>query len=199
MRKLIVTTTCLAAASVFSMATPEQKSSKPNIVIIYVDDLGFGDIGVNGAIGVKTPNIDRLAKKGLNFTDAHCTAATCTPSRFSLLTGIYGFRNKAAILQGDAPLIIDPTKGTLPSMLKKAGYTTGVVGKWHLGLGDGKVNWNEEIKPGPREVGFDYSFLIPATGDRVPCVFVENQKVVGADKNDPITVSYGSRIDGYPV
>jgi len=176
-----------------------EKPARPNIVIIYADDLGYGDIGVNGAKGVKTPNIDRLAKGGVNFTDAHCSAATCTPSRFSLLTGCYGFRNKAAVLPGDAPLIIDPAKGTLPSMLKKAGYTTGVVGKWHLGLGSGMVNWNEEIKPGPREIGFDYSFLIPATGDRVPCIFVENQKVVGADPADPITVSYGSEIDGYPT
>lgn len=179
--------------------TEKTAQVKPNIVIIYADDLGYGDIGVNGARGVKTPNIDRLAQNGVNFTDAHCSAATCTPSRFSLLTGCYGFRNKAAVLPGDAPLIIDPAKGTLPSMLQKAGYTTGVVGKWHLGLGNGAVNWNEEIKPGPREIGFDNSFLIPATGDRVPCVFVENQKVVGADPADPIAVSYGSEIDGYPI
>ena len=177
----------------------KKAQNKPNIVIIYADDLGYGDIGINGAKGVKTPNIDKLARNGINFTDAHCSAATCTPSRFSLLTGCYGFRNKAAVLPGDAPLIIDPAKGTLPSMLKKAGYTTGVVGKWHLGLGNGTVNWNEEIKPGPREIGFDYSFLIPATGDRVPCVFVENQKVVCADPTDPIAVSYGSEIDGYPT
>ena len=170
----------------------------PNIVIIYVDDLGFGDIGVNGAIGVKTPNIDRLAENGVNFTDAHCAAATCTPSRYSLLTGSYAFRNNAAILEGDAPLIIDPKKETLPKMLQKAGYTTGVVGKWHLGLGQGKIEWNKRIPLGPKEVGFDYSFLIPATGDRVPCVFLENQKVVGLDANDPITVSYGARIEGYP-
>jgi arylsulfatase A-like enzyme len=173
--------------------------TKPNIVIIYADDLGYGDIGVNGAKSVKTPNIDRMAQHGVNFTDAHCSAATCTPSRYSLLTGCFGFRNKAAVLPGDAPLIIDLAKGTLPSMLQKAGYTTGVVGKWHLGLGSGTANWNEEIKPGPREIGFDYSFLIPATGDRVPCVFVENQKVVGAAPDDPISVSYGAEIDGYPT
>lgn len=189
-------------SAVVSCTQPTNKTAsinKPNIVIIYADDLGFGDIGINGAKGVKTPNIDRIAHGGINFTDAHCSAATCTPSRFSLLTGCYGFRNKAAVLPGDAPLIIDPTKGTLPSMLKKAGYISGVVGKWHLGLGSGIVNWNEEIKPGPREIGFDYSFLIPATGDRVPCVFVENQKVINADPADPITVSYGSEIDGYPT
>ncbi|MFD2725174.1 sulfatase family protein [Hyunsoonleella rubra] len=174
------------------------QSTNPNIVIIYVDDLGYGDIGANGAIGVETPNIDTLAKNGLNFTDAHCSASTCTPSRYSLLTGSYAFRREAQILEGDAPLIIDPNKGTLPKMLQKAGYKTGVVGKWHLGLGKGKINWNEKIPLGPEEVGFDYSFLIPATGDRVPCVFLENQKVVGLDPNDPITVSYGTRIEGYP-
>jgi arylsulfatase A-like enzyme len=179
-------------SSVFS------QKEKPNIVLIYVDDLGFGDIGVNGAIGVKTPNIDVLAKNGVNFTDAHCAAATCTPSRYALLTGSYAFRNNAAILEGDAPLIIDTKKETLPKMLQKAGYTTGVVGKWHLGLGKGKIDWNKRIPLGPKEVGFDYSFLIPATGDRVPCIFLENQKVVGLDVNDPITVSYGARIEGYP-
>jgi len=108
---------------------------KPNIIIIYADDLGYGDIYVNGAIGVKTPNIDKLAKNGINFTDAHTTSATCTPSRYSLLTGSYAFRNNAAILQGDAPLIIDTKKETMPKMLQKAGYKTAVVGKWHLGLG----------------------------------------------------------------
>ncbi len=173
---------------------------RPNIVLIYVDDLGYGDIGVNGAKGVKTPNVDALASSGINFTDAHASAATCTPSRYSLLTGSYAFRGKAGILPGDAKLIIDTTMRTLPDMLKDAGYTTGIVGKWHLGLGDGQVNWNKEVSPGPREVGFDYSFIIPATGDRVPTVFMENQKIVGLEADDPITVSYGKNIkDGYPL
>ncbi|WP_299664597.1 sulfatase-like hydrolase/transferase [uncultured Polaribacter sp.] len=175
------------------------QEKKPNIVIIYVDDLGYGDIGVNGAIGVKTPNVDLLAKNGLNFTDAHSAAATCTPSRYSLLTGNYAFRNNAAILEGDAPLLINPDKETLPDMLQKAGYRTGVVGKWHLGLGNGKIDWNKRVSPGPKEVGFDYSFLIPATGDRVPTVFLENQEVLNLDSSDPITVSYATKIDGYPL
>ncbi|WP_026776094.1 arylsulfatase [Polaribacter sp. Hel_I_88] len=176
------------------------QNKKPNIVIIYVDDLGYGDIGINGAIGVKTPFVDELAKNGLNFSDAHSSASTCTPSRYSLLTGSYAFRNNAAILEGDAPLIIDTKKETLPKMLQKAGYKTGVVGKWHLGLGNGKIDWNKRVGLGPKEVGFDYSFLIPATGDRVPTVFLENQRVVNLDPKDPITVSYGTRIDGgYPL
>ena len=175
------------------------QNSKPNIVLIYVDDLGYGDIGVNGAIGVETPNVDALAAEGMNFTDAHAPAATCTPSRYSLLTGSHAFRRKAAILAGDAPLLIDTAAETLPKMLKRAGYRTGVVGKWHLGLGNGLLDWNKRVAPGPNEVGFDYSFLIPATGDRVPCVFLENQYVVGLDSSDPIEVSYGSKIDGYPT
>lgn len=173
--------------------------NKPNIVIFYVDDLGYGDLSSYGAIGVKTPNVDKLAEKGIQYTDAHSSAATCTPSRYSLLTGEYAFRNDAAILPGDAPLLINPNKPTLPRMLKKAGYTTAVVGKWHLGLGDGNTNWNEEIKPGPLEIGFDYSFLLPATGDRVPTIFVENHKAINLDPNDPIKISYKKPFEGVPT
>jgi len=174
-------------------------NSKPNIIIIYVDDLGYADIGSYGAIGVQTPNVDLLSQNGLKFTDAHSSAATCTPSRYSLLTGQYAFRNNAAILPGDAPLLIRPGTPTLPGMLQNAGYKTAVIGKWHLGLGNGELNWNTTIKPGPNEIGFDYSFLIPATGDRVPCVYVENGNVVGLDLNDPITISYTSRIANEPT
>lgn len=201
MQKNILQTIGFGALAALQACTSssDTQSGRPNILIIYADDLGFGDIGFNGAKGVKTPNIDRLAMNGVNFTDAHCTAATSTPSRFSLLTGSYAFRSNAAILPGDAPLLIDPEKGTLAAMLQKAGYKTAVVGKWHLGLGRGEVDWNKEIKPGPREVGFDYSFLIPATADRVPCVYIENQHVVGTDINDPVTVSYVQDLEGYPT
>ncbi len=190
---------CLAAISFCTSRYAQEKIIKPNILLIYVDDLGYGDIGVNGAIGVTTPNIDWLAMNGLNLTNAHCPASTSTPSRYSLLTGRYAFRDDAQVLPGDAPLIIDPDKGTLPKMLQKAGYATGVVGKWHLGLGRGTVNWNEEIVPGTREVGFDYSFIIPSSGDRVPCVYIENQKVVGLDPSDPITVSFAHELNDYPT
>ncbi len=163
----------------------------PNIIIMYADDLGFGDIGCYGAATIPTPNLDRLAAEGIKFHQGYATAATCTPSRYSLLTGAYPWRNpRAAILAGDAPIIIDPTSPTLPGMLQKAGYRTGVVGKWHLGLGDGNLNWNEEIPATPNDVGFDYSFIMAATNDRVPCVYVEDRQVVGLDPDDPIEITY---------
>jgi arylsulfatase A len=171
----------------------------PNIVIFYVDDLGYGDVGSYGAIGVETPNIDRLAANGVRFTDAHSSAATCTPSRYSLLTGEHGFRRKARILRGDAPLLIPVGKSTLPAMLQKAGYATAVVGKWHLGLGNGDLNWSEAIRPGPLEIGFDYAYLLPATGDRVPTVYVEDHQVVGLDSADPIEVSYKDKVGDRPT
>ncbi|WP_017256968.1 sulfatase family protein [Pedobacter arcticus] len=173
--------------------------NKPNIIIIYADDLGYGDLSCYGATAVKTPNIDALAANGMKFTDAHCAASTCTPSRYALLTGSYAFRNNAAILPGDAPLIIDPNQETVPSMLKKAGYVTGAIGKWHLGMGNGKPNWNDSIAPGPIEVGFDYSFLMPATLDRVPTVYVENHHVVNLDLADPIEVNYDKKVGNDPT
>ncbi len=199
MNKLFLTSLCLTALASCKPGVTGQQDQKPNILLLYVDDLGYGDIGINGARGVQTPNIDRMAENGLLLTDAHCSAATSTPSRYSLLTGSYAFRKNAAVLPGDAPLIIDTAMTTLPDILRAAGYKTGVVGKWHLGLGSGEMDWNGEIVPGPKDIGFDYSFLLPATGDRVPCVFVENQRVVGLDPADSIRVSYSDKLDGFPT
>ncbi len=196
---MLLTACGVDQSSKVSTLDSDLKENKPNVVIFYVDDLGFGDISSYGMTAAKTPNVDALANEGIRFTDAHSSAATCTPSRYSLLTGQYAFRNNAAILPGDAPLIIDHTKPTLPKMFKRAGYKTAVVGKWHLGLGDGFVDWNKSVKPGPLELGFDYSFLMPATGDRVPTVYLENHHVVNLDTNEPITVSYEKRIGQRPV
>lgn len=179
----------LMVAGSIQLATADV--SKPNIVIIYGDDVGYGDVGVYGSKMIPTPNIDKLANGGIKFTDGHCSAATCTPSRFSMLTGVHGFRHGVRILAPNAPMAIPTDILTLPKMLKKAGYETAVVGKWHLGLGDGvtPVDWNGEVKPGPLELGFNYSFLLPSTNDRVPCVYLENYRVVNLDKNDPLYVN----------
>lgn len=174
-------------------------ADRPNIVVFYVDDLGYGDVGAYGAKGVATPHIDSLAVQGLRFTDAHSVAATCTPSRYALLTGEHGFRIEADILEGNAPLMIRPDTSTLADLMRNAGYRTGVVGKWHLGLGAGALDWNGRIAPGPLELGFDYSFLLPATGDRVPAVYVENHDVVNLDTSDPIEISYVDKVGNRPT
>jgi arylsulfatase A-like enzyme len=190
----------LISAAVSPLASA-QPAKMPNIIIIYADDLGYGDVSCYGAKSVKTPNIDRFAKQGLKFSNAHCTSATSTPSRYSLLTGEYAWRRKGTnVLPGDASALIVPGRITIASVLKDAGYVTGVIGKWHLGLGQaGGPDWNGEIQSSPNDIGFTYSFLIPATGDRVPCVFVENRRVVGLDPQDPITVNYAKKVGDWPT
>ncbi len=188
---------CLAQNSL-----AQKPVGKPNVVYIYADDIGYGDIGCYGSKTIKTPNIDQLAKQGVRFTNFHSTAATCTPSRYALLTGEYAWRRKGTgIAAGNAGSIIRPERYTLADVFKDAGYQTGIVGKWHLGLGDqtGTQDWNRHITPGPSDIGFDYSFILAATGDRVPCVYVENEYVVNLDPKDPISVSYEKNFDGEPT
>ena len=195
-RWVVILATCYATA----FAGPLSAAEFPNVVLIYIDDLGYGDVGCYGATSVQTPHIDRIANEGCRFTDGHSSAATCTPSRYSLLTGEYAWRHKGTgIAPGDATAIIKPGRVTLASMLQSAGYRSAVVGKWHLGLGEDTIDWNKPITPGPLDIGFDECFLIPATGDRVPCVYVRNRNVAGLDPNDPITVSFKGPLDDEPT
>lgn len=192
--------------SLYFLSTTFAFASKPvqlpNVIFIYTDDVGYGDLSCYGATKVSTPNIDKIAKNGVRFTDAHSTASTSTPSRYALLTGRYPWRVAGTdILPGDGACVIGTNEMTLPKVFKAKKYSTAVIGKWHLGLGEkkGQQDWNKKLYPGPKELGFDYSFIIPATGDRVPCVFIENQSVVNLDPNDPIEISYNKPFPGLPT
>jgi arylsulfatase A-like enzyme len=200
MKNLLLATTCLATVAACGQAKQDKPARLPNIVIIYADDLGYGDVGAYGATRLKTPNLDILANGGVRFTNGYATSATSTPSRYALLTGQYPWRNQdAKILPGSAPLIIDTAQMTIPRMLKEKGYRTGVVGKWHLGLGSGIVDWNRHVAPGPNEIGFDYAYIMAATQDRTPTVYLKNGLVEGLEKNDPLFVDYEKNFAGEPT
>ena len=173
--------------SVAALSTLANAGEKPNIVLINADDLGYGDLSCYGATKLQTPNIDALAKAGRRFTDAHSSSAVCSPSRYGLLTGVYPSR--AALwgpLSGRDPLIISQDRMTLPKVLKQAGYQTAIVGKWHLGLTNGEPDFNKELTPGPKQVGFDYHFILPVVNSGAPFVYVENSRMLGYDPKDPL-------------
>ncbi len=198
--KYIVLSFLAFTISLKSNSQTNDKRVKPNIVFIYLDDLGYGDLSCYGATEIKTPNIDALANGGVRFTNGYATSATCTPSRYGLLTGVYPWRNKdAKILPGSAPLLIGKEQLTIPKMLKEKGYQTAIVGKWHLGLGTGIVDWNQQLDAGPNDVGFDYSYIMAATQDRVPTIYIDNGKVVNLDSKDPISVNYDKNFPGQPT
>ncbi len=172
---------------------------KPNIILINADDLGYGDLSCYGATKLKTPNIDRLAKEGRRFTDAHTASAVCSPSRYGLMTGQYPVRRN---FWGPIPftqgLTIDPSQPTISSVLKSAGYDTAIIGKWHLGFGKGKTDWNKPLKPGPLELGFDYYFGMPTVNSGPPFVYVENHGVVDYDPADPFVLRKKSVTQQWP-
>lgn len=189
-----------AALSLLSL--PAFATDQPNVIVIMADDMGYGDLSCYGATTFKTPHIDALAAGGQRFTQGYCSASTCTPTRYSLLTGNYAFRKPGTgIAPPNGPLNIDPDTFTLPDVMKKAGYQTAVIGKWHLGLGEkGKgPDWNGEIKPGPREIGFDYHFLLPTTNDRVPQVYVTESRVLNLDPADPLWVGMKKPSEDHPT
>ena len=183
------------------LACGPASAAPPNVIVIMADDLGYGDLSCYGATAVKTPDIDRLAAGGMRFTSGYCSASTCTPSRYSLLTGSYAFRHPGTgIAPPNSPLIIPHETFTLPDLMKQAGYQTAVIGKWHLGLGGaGGPDWNGDLTPGPQELGFDYHLLLPTTNDRVPQVYVENRRVLNLDPKDPLWVGAKKPIPDHPT
>ncbi|WP_182870748.1 sulfatase family protein [Rhodopirellula sp. JC639] len=181
--------------------TDSAAAEKPNVIVIMADDLGYGDLSCYGATSLQTPNIDRLSNEGVRFTNGYCSASTCTPTRYSLLTGTYAFRGeRTGIAPPNAPAIIKPGTDTVASLLQRAGYTTAVIGKWHLGLGgeDGP-DWNGDLKPGPLEIGFDTCFLLPTTNDRVPQVYVHDHRVPNLDPADPLWVGNKKPSPNHPT
>ena len=162
----------------------QQRAPRPNIVYILADDLGWGDLPCyNPASAVPMPNTDRLAMQGVRFTDMHSPSAVCTPTRYGILTGRYCWRSrlKEGVLWGYDRNLIEEGRLTVPALLKKAGYTTAGVGKWHLGLGNReKTDYSQALRPGPMDHGFDSYFGIPASLDMDPYVYFENDRVLEA-------------------
>lgn len=192
----------MMAAGVATAQTQEQEPKRPNVILLVADDLGYGDLECYGATNVETPHVNALANSGIRFTDAHATAATSTPSRYSLLTGEYAWRRAGTgVAQGNAGSIINKNRYTMADMFHDAGYATGAFGKWHLGLGSvtGQQDWNGKIDVTPRDLGFDYHYIQAATADRVPCVYLEQDTVANYDPTAPIQVSYASNFPGEPT
>lgn len=204
-RNLLATTALLLPLALTATAAKKahpKATGKPNVIIIVADDLGYGDLGCYGAQGVTTPNVDQLASEGTRFTDCHAVASVSTPSRYSLLTGEYAWRKPDTdVAQGNAAMIIKPGQLTVADLFKSRGYATAAIGKWHLGLGDqtGQQDWNAPLAEGPGDLGFDYSYIMAATSDRVPCVFIENGAVANYDASHPIEVSYQKPFEGEPT
>ena len=192
----------LLGASALAASAMAQQAERPNVILLVADDLGYGDLSCYGATRVSTPNVDRVAQEGTLFTDAHACASTSTPSRYSLLTGEYPFRKAGTdVAAGNAGMIISPDQYTVADAFKAAGYTTGAIGKWHLGLGSktAQQDWNGKLDQDLSDIGFDYHYIMAATADRTPCVFIENGRVSNYDPSAPIYVSYRKNFEGEPT
>lgn len=190
-----------AGASLLAIVSCTE-ATKPNVIVIVADDIGYADLSCYGASSIHTPNVDSLADTGIRFTNAYACASTSTPSRYSILTGMYPFRRQGTdVAAGNAGMIIQPEQYTLADVFKSVGYKTAVIGKWHLGVGSetGKQDWNSDLDITPEDLGFDYHYIMAATGDRVPCVYIENGRVADWDKDAPIEVSYNEPFDGEPL
>lgn len=192
-----------SALSILTTSSGIAKTNEqPNVILLVADDLGYGDLSCYGAKNIKTPAIDKLANTGVRFTNAHACAATSTPSRYSLLTGEYCHRNpNSNVANGDASMIIIPEQFTLADLFKNNEYKTATIGKWHLGLGNisGQQDWNNKLDLTPSDIGFDYSYIMATTADRVPCVWIENDRVANFDPSSPIEISYSENFDTEPT
>ncbi len=182
-----------------AVSQDSRPGNQPNVLIILADDLGYGDLSCYGASKVKTPNIDRIARTGMLFTDAHSPASVCSPSRYNLLTGRYAWRTwvQSSTVWANDPLLIEPERFTLADLFHQQGYTTACIGKWHLGFGEpGMKGWddvlgpdyNQELRPGPLELGFDYFWGFPHVGQH-PHFIIENHQVLGLEKDDPVSIT----------
>ena len=190
-----------ASSSQVLRAAERPAASRPNIVVILADDLGWGSLNCYGAPKtlVRTPNCDRLATEGIRFTDANTASSVCSPTRYALLTGRYCWRTSLQheVLGTTAPLHIETSRLTIASLLKKHGYRTAAVGKWHLGYGSSpKCDYTADLTPGPLDIGFDYHFAVPSNHGDNTGVFVENRRVVGLRSNKLDPSKYGKTFYG---
>ncbi|TWT72175.1 sulfatase family protein [Crateriforma conspicua] len=193
---------CLVVLGLGGPQASAQSADPPNVIVIMADDLGYGDVSCYGHAALETPHIDQLAAEGLRFTSGYCSASTCTPTRYSFLTGTYAFREDGTgIAPPNSPALIPAGTTTIASLLKSAGYHTAVIGKWHLGLGtkDAGPDWNGKLSPGPLEIGFDHCFLLPTTNDRVPQVYVQDHHVLNLDPADPLWVGQKKPSPDHPT
>ena len=191
---LLLALLCVFAAQRETIAA----SGKPNIVVILADDLGYGDLSCYGAKLIDTPNIDRLAKDGMRFTQACTPSSVCSPTRYGLLTGRYSWRNPLHAPTGvhgpAGPLLFEPDRLTLAKMLQGEGYRTAAIGKWHLGFGSGnsprdKLDWSSAVlRPGPLDAGFDHFFGMAANVANPPQFFIRDDQFVGSGSDRQVTV-----------